>query len=62
MQSEWQDNSPLDEPFNEQSPEHFAKAVNPLQSREQCAAVVRHNQPSDISDNVLRESVRSLNS
>ena len=62
MQTEWQDNSPLDESFNEQPPEHLAQAVNPVQSRELGSGVVSHNQPSDISDDILRESVRSLNS
>ena len=62
MQTEWQDNSPLDESFNEQPPEHLAQAVNPVQSREPGSGVVSHNQPSDISDDILRESVRSLNS
>ena len=62
MQSEWQDNSPLDESFNEQPPEHLAQAVNPVQSREPGSGAVSHNQPSDISDDILRESVRSLDS
>ena len=62
MQSEWQDNSLLDESFNEQPPEHFAQAVNPVRYREPCYGVVSCNQPSDISDDILRESVRSLNS
>ena len=62
MQSEWQGNSPLSESFNEQPPEHLAQAVNPVQSREPCSGVVSHNQPSNISDDILRESVRSLNS
>ena len=64
MQSEWQDNSPVNESFNEQSPEHLAQAAtcNPVQSRQPCGGVVSHNQPSDISDDLLRESVRSLNS
>ena len=62
MQSEWQDKSPLDKSFNEQPPEHPAQAVNPVQSREPGSGVVSHNQPSNISDDILRESVRSLNS
>ena len=62
MQSEWQDKSPLDKSFNEQPPEHLAQAVNPVQSREPGSGVVSHNQPSNISDDILRESVRSLNS
>ena len=61
MRSEWEDNSPLDESFNQQLPEHLAQTVNPVQSCQPCAGVVSHNQPSDISDDVLCESVRSLN-
>ena len=59
MQSEWHDNSPLYESFNEQSTKYLAQVVNPVQFRQPCAGIVSHNQPSD---DILRESVRSLNS
>ena len=60
MQSDLQDNSPLDELFNEQSPVYLAQAVNAVQSGERCAAIVSHNQLSDISDDIFCQSVTEV--
>ena len=60
MQSQWQDKLPVDESFNELPPEHLSPA-NFVQNTEPCADIISHNQPSAISDDILHESVRSLN-
>ena len=60
MHVELEHNFPLDEYFNEQAPEHLGDSVH---SRERSnAVIVAHTQPSEISDDELRKSVRSLNS
>lgn len=50
---------PFDESFHEQDPKHFA---NSPQSSQQRNAIVTYLHPSDISDDLLHESIRSLNS
>ena len=58
MQSDLEADQSLDESFHEQSPEHLAPS---LHISGQSNAIVAHSHPSDISDDSLRESVRSLN-
>jgi DNA replication protein DnaC len=48
-----------EESFNEQSSAHFSKTTDSRQQQNPGISV--HQQPSDISDDLLRESVRSLN-
>ena len=36
------------------------KQLNAVQSGERCAAIVSHNQPSDISDDILCQSVTEV--
>ncbi|XP_015779208.1 PREDICTED: uncharacterized protein LOC107357078 [Acropora digitifera] len=50
---------PFDESFHEQDPKHFA---NSPQSNQPRNAIVTYLHPSDISDDLLHESIRSLNS
>ena len=45
--------------FHEQDPEHFAHSP---QSNQPHNAIVTHLHPSDLSDDLLHESIRSLNS
>lgn len=56
LQLEVQDNSNDDESFNNQPSEHFGTS-----DTNQNGAIAAYNQPSGISDDDLRESVRSLN-
>ena len=50
---------PFDESFREQDPKHFE---NTPQSNQPRNAIVTYLHPSDISDDLLHESIRSLNS
>ena len=50
---------PFDESFHEQDPEHF---VNSPQSNQPRNVIVTYLHPSEISDDLLHESIRSLNS
>ena len=61
IQSELRDHSNNDESFNNLPPEHLGN--NGQTSSDQCTsgAIATYIQPSDISDDDLRQSVRSLN-
>ena len=60
VQCQLGDNSAPDELY-QQSPAHLAATCSD-ESQQTSSGVIVHNQPSDISDDLLRESVRSLNS
>ena len=59
MRCDLETDVPFDESFHEQDPEHFA---NSPQSNQPRNAIVTYLHPSDISDDLLHESIRSLNS
>ena len=62
IQSGLEADESLDESFHEQLPEHLAPSLHISgQSNQPPNAIVAHSHPSDISDDSLRESVRSLN-
>lgn len=60
LQLEFQDESSADEVFNEQVPSQLAANSR---TTENCgpSAITLYNQPTEISDDKLRQSVRSLN-
>ena len=58
-QSEFHDDSASGESFNEQLPSHLASSSQSDQRATQ--GITMHNQPLEISDDKLREAVRSLN-
>ena len=60
IQLEIQDRSSSDEIFNEQVPSHLAANLQPIQNVNK-TGITTYNQPTEISDDQLRESVRSLN-
>jgi hypothetical protein len=59
--SDLKDDTQISDPnesFNEQQPSH----LDPTQSNQHSSGIITyHNQPSEISDDELRQSVRSLN-
>ena len=59
LQGEMQDNSISQESFNEQLPSH----LDPTQSNQHTSpeVITSYNRPTDISDDILRQTVRSLN-
>ena len=59
LQSEFQDDLASGESFNEQLPSHLASSSQSDQHATQ--GITMHNQPLEISDDKLREAVRSLN-
>ena len=61
MQCHLEGDVPLDESFHAQLPEHLAQSFF-AHSNQSSNAIVAYSHPSDISDDLLRESVRSLNS
>ena len=60
IQSEMHDNSSPEESFNEQLPSHLS--TSPETDHQSNLGIASYNQPSEISDDDLREHVRSLNS
>ena len=61
LHSQIQDNIMEEESFNEQLPGHLDFSNN--SDQDQCGGmIISYNQPSEISDDKLRECVRSLNS
>ena len=61
MHSEVKDYSIEEETFNKQLPAHLDSASNNTKES-QSSGIISYNQPSDISDDAMRECVRSLNS
>ena len=59
MRCDLETDVPFDESFHEQDPEHFA---NSPQSNQPRNVIVTYLHPSDISDDLLHQSIRSLNS
>ena len=59
MRCDLETDVPFDESFHEQDPKHFANSTQSNQPRD---ANVTYLHPSDISDDLLHESIRSLNS
>ena len=58
LQGEMQDDSLVNESFNEQLPSH----LQPVQNQHTSPCVITsYNQPTEISDDILRKTVRSLN-
>ena len=60
IQLEFQDESSVDEVFNEQVPSELAVNIQTTENRSP-SAITMYNQPTEISDDQLRQSVRSLN-
>ena len=60
IQLEFQDESSADEVFNEQVPSGLA-ANSKTTENHGPSAITMNNQPTEISDDQLRQSVRSLN-
>ena len=60
IQLEFQDESSVDEVFNEQVPSELAVNLQTTENRSP-SAITMYNQPTEISDDQLRQSVRSLN-
>ena len=60
LHSQMQDDSVPEESFNEQSPSHLASTSNQTEQNS-TPGIITHNQPAEISDDDLRQCVRSLN-
>ena len=60
LQSEIQDDSNDKESFNKRPSEHLGSQNSPDEQSPGCS-ITAYNQPIEISDDYLRESVRSLN-
>ena len=60
IQSEMHDDSPPEDSFNEQLPSHLSTSHRT--DHQSNLGIASYNQPSEISDDDLREHVRSLNS
>ena len=60
LHSEMQDESMSEESFNEQLPSHLA-STSDQNEQHSTLGIITHNQPAQISDDDLRQCVRSLN-
>ena len=60
LHSEMQDDSVPEESFNQQSPSHLASTSDQTE-KNSTPGITTHNQPAEISDDDLRQCVRSLN-
>ena len=60
LHPEMQDDSVPEESFNEQSPSHLASTSDQTEQHSSLG-IITHNQPAQISDDDLRQCVRSLN-
>jgi hypothetical protein len=63
--SDLKDDTPIfsdpNESFNEKQPSHLHPTQTTQSNQHSSGIITSHNQPSEISDDLLRQSVRSLN-